>query len=79
MAAPTIHTPIKGTAQEFADDWWWDEEYHITTKRGRARWETCAMTSGGRRIRLMRIDDKTDIVCRCYVKPSTVLYLVKKL
>lgn len=66
------------TALQLASDWWWDEKYFAVVAGGRAKWESCRMTAGGKRIRVMRLDNSKLRVFQTYIKPSTKMRLVKK-
>lgn len=69
---------VKAPAAYWAGEWWWDEDYFLTTLHGRVKWETCSYTSKGWLIRLMRLDNTKERAFRRYVHRDTILKRVPK-
>jgi len=69
---------ITGTAAHFAGDWWWDEDFYISTATGKVRWEAVSYTNRGGSIRLMRLDNEKFRAYRAYVPLDTPMRLVPK-
>jgi hypothetical protein len=65
-------------ASELADNWWWDEKYCAVAEHGRRKWEVVRYTSGGKLIRLARLQNDQYRVFARYVSPDTKMRLVLK-
>lgn len=77
-ARSTERRRVKAPAHWWAGEWWWDENYFLTTLHGRVKWETCSYTSKGWLIRLMRLDNAKGRAFRRYVHRDTILQRVPK-